>query len=466
MGYNFWIVIASLASPAVLQRLWFSLWLSVVVVVIALVGGGGLAVAERLQRVYSPRWFLTICSLVLFLPPTIVGTAFIQLFGRAGDLNNIVTSLGLLPWPILYTPWAVLLAHAWYNIPLAYLGIKASVEQISIHTEDMAKICGARSVHVLRDFFWPHMRSAVLSMAGIIFLYNFTSFVLPLMLGGIHAQTLEVYLYQQVYLYHHYSTAYFVAILQTLMLGVIIAIALRGRPISIDRLMPGAAAQPASLPLRCGRWWLAGYLIAPLFSLVGHVLVRLQWSALVALVHTRFFGGLVRSGLLAAIVIPSVIMFNISARRGARWLVILLTISPVTLGFIWLLIIGRGWVSLILALIIGLLPLASYFFDHARRQLPAHLFETATVLGANVWQKKLLELNLLRPALWRVAALAAVFVLGDVTLANVLAPSTAPTGMQVALALVAHYRFQIGSVAMVIMLALIISVQSLIYARD
>lgn len=462
MELGLWSVIS---SESVIHRLWFSLWLSSVVTLVAVTLGGGLAVVERLQRLTTPRWFTALCTVPIFLPPVIVGTGFIHLFGQAGDINDALALFGLPSVHLLYRPLAVLIAHAYYNIPLAYVALRAASQNIAPYTEDAARLCGARTSALLRQLYWPNLKRALAGIAAIIFLYNFTSFVLPLLLGGIQAQTLEVWLYQRIYLWHDYATAVRVAILQTIILATVIGVLLRGRIFQFDRMTPVSGAQPTPAGLSLARAIIAAALIAPLLSLILHALRGSTWPVFITLAHTNFFPGVLRSALLVAVVGGLTIGISLFVRGSFSWSILWLTLSPVTLAFLWLVSIGQGYLSLGLALVCGFLPIAGYFIDQARKQQPRAWPETAQCVGATAWQQHRLELQFLRPTVLRLTGLVSVFVLGDVTLATLLAPHAAPTGMQVALNLISNYRFQLGSLAMVIMLIIIIGLQLLLYAR-
>lgn len=462
MGLGLWSVIT---SEPVVHRLWFSLWLSSIVSIVAVTLGGGLALLERLRRIAAPRWFTALCIVPIFLPPVIIGTGFIHLFGHAGAINAALTLFGLPSVQLLYRPLAVIIAHAYYNIPLAYLALRAATQSIAPYTEDAARLCGAHTSALLRQIYWPNLKRALLGIAAIIFLYNFTSFILPLLLGGIQAQTLEVWLYQRIYLWHDYATAVSVAILQTIILGTVVGIMLRGRIFQFDRVAPVSGAQRTPAGLSLVRALMAAALIAPLLSLVLHALSGSTWQIFITLTQTDFFPGLLRSAVLVVVVGGLTMAISLLVRGSFSWSILWLTLSPVTLAFLWLVIIGQGYLSLGLALVCGFLPMAGYFIDQARKQQPRLWRETVHCLGANAWQQRWLEIQFLRPTLLRLTGLVGVFVLGDVTLATLLAPHQAPTGMQVALGLVANYRFQLGSLAMVIMLIVIISLQLLLYAR-
>lgn len=462
MEHSIWFLIS---SAAVQQRLWFSLWLSSVVVIGALILGGGLALWEHWCRTPSATWFLALCALPLFLPPVIVGTGFIHLLGQVGDINNVLKALGLEPVQFLYTPTAVLVAHLYYNIPLAYLGLKLAFDQVSRHIEEAAQLLGASRWAQWRDVLWPQSKRALIGIGAIIFLYNLTSFALPLLLGGIQAQTLEVWLYQQIYFYHNTTAAYTIAGLQTLLLIILLGFIMRRQIVTPQQFIPQATTITVPLVLLVVRLVLAVVLLTPLLSLSLHTLWQVNWSMFVTLSQTDFFPGIGRSLILAVSVVLVAIVISLVLRGGFSWFVALLTLSPVTLGFIWLVTLGKGYLSFSLALLCGALPLVSYCIDYGLKQRPSFFIETAQWLGANRWQQYWLELGWLRPALKRAAAVGVTFVLGDVALANLLAPHQAPTGMQVALSLISNYRFALGSLAMVTMLILIGLLQLGLYVR-
>lgn len=472
MEYSLWHIVT---QPAVLSRLWFTIWQSSLTVVIALLVGGGLAVAERWLRETTPRWFTTLCSLVVFLPPLMITTGFIATYGKAGLLNWLLTSLGIEPVQLLYTKAAVVLAHSYYNIPLAFLLVRAGLAAIPKTLEDSAAVLGARGWHRLTQLFWPYLRRPLFGVSALIFLYCFTSFIVPLQLGGNQAQTLEVWLYQEIYLYHRYAVAAWVAGLQFFVLAVCVSALLWAQPKIASQKNPSQKTavefskkirRPTHVALSGLRLVATAFLITPLLLLLVRATTTLSGTPLTALWHSQFFTGLGRSLLVAATALLITIALVFSTRLPSWLGLVLVAISPITITFIWFTTFGKGYPSLIGAFIIILLPVVALIFQTVRAKQPRWLMGTARLLGASRLQQRLLDWRLTTPAVSRSIALGGIIILGDATLSSLLSRADQPLAMPVVLNFIASYRFGLGSMALAVMLVLFILTLSITYARD
>ncbi|MFA6475075.1 MAG: ABC transporter permease subunit [Patescibacteria group bacterium] len=428
MAYQLWSVI------------WFTLWQASLTTLLAIFLGGSLALFERATRAHPPTFLFPIFYLPVFLPPILVSTSFIQLFSGSS---------------LLYTPTMVVLAHLYYNIPLAYLAIHSALQAISFHTEESARVLGANNKQLFLTLWWPQLKPTILGVAGIIFLYCITSFALPLQLGGIHAQTLEVWLYQRIILYHDYNLVGWITGLQTVIFSLVILLIIRPNLKPQLSFTPPTIIHHSSFFIHFIHACLAIIVLTPLAFFVFKTISQTNLKTLTLLTHSHFFLSILWTTMLASSVIITTLFISLLLKSSFKISVLLLTLSPVTLGFIWLLILGQSKLSLWLALVIGLVPITNYFIAQSYRQLPEYFHNTAKILGANYLQQYLLEINWLKPTISQVISLGIAFVFGDIALASLLAPNNAPTSMQVAFGLLSSYHFQVGSLALVCILGII-----------
>lgn len=139
------------------------------------------------------------------LPPITVALGFYLFFGHSGYLNNALRGLFELkepPLPVLYSLWAVVLAHAFYNAPVFARFVHTAWNSLDPTLEE---VCAALGASRLRAFFTvtlPLLAPAILSAAVLVFVLCFLSFAIPLSLGGARYATVEVgvYLYARIYL--------------------------------------------------------------------------------------------------------------------------------------------------------------------------------------------------------------------------------------------------------------------------
>lgn len=470
MGYSLWDIIT---QSAILSRVWFTVWQSGVTVILALLVGGGLAVLERQLRTATPRWFLALCSLIVFLPPLIISTGFIMAYGRVGALNQLIQLLGSAPLQLLYTKATVAAAHSYYNIPLAFLVLRAALANVPQSLEDTAAVCGARGRQVLTDLYWPLIRRPVMACAALIFLYCFTSFIVPLQLGGHQAQTLEVWLYQEIYLYHNYAAAGLIAASQLIILASLVAMLLKLKPTMLTNT-GGFNTTTASSPplikskivLRLYRLVITIFLAGPLMVLVARSMSAISWKNITLLAQSQFGLGLGRSLLIATSALSLALLLVWLLRLPNTLTLTLVAISPVTLTFVWFFVLGKGNISLIAAFVVILLPVVGVLFQTVRARQPKFLTRTAELLGASPLQVRLLEWRLTQPAVRRSVALGSIIVLGDATLSSLLSQADKPLAMPVVMGFIASYRFELGSLALSVLLLSFSILLMLAYAHD
>jgi thiamine transport system permease protein len=145
---------------------------------------------------------LTIVPFVL--PAIAVALGFTILFGRHGWLNDALMALFDLPEPpvkLLYTLWAIVLAHAFYNAPLIARAVNAAWERLDPSYEESARALGASPRRVFRTITLPQLLPALASSMTIVFIFSFLSFPIVLTLGGARYSTIEVEIYTQVMAY-------------------------------------------------------------------------------------------------------------------------------------------------------------------------------------------------------------------------------------------------------------------------
>lgn len=424
-----------------------SLWYSIAATIISLLLGGGLAVAERLWQQPMRRWFMSVMLLPVFLPPVIVSTSFI-----------------VLPLP-LYTPWAVILAFCYYNVPLAYLLLRTAISRISSTTETAAEIMGANRWQRWQTVLLPQLKLPLLGVAAIIFLYCFTSFILPLQLGGVHGQTLEVWLYQQIYLYHQPGTALLAAGMQFGILALLIVLSYRSVTYSVSTKTVPEQFLGHGWPIRIIRFLLSSIVLVPLIHFGWKLLSTVSMTDVVTLWDSNFLPALVRTIVIMIIAVSSAIVIVWFGRFGTRFALIWLTVSPVTISFLWYQLLGKGYISLLGSFVLLVLPICTLLIHQARSQISTYVFNTARLLGADWWQRAHLELGLLRPTLRQAIIWSSVIVVGDATISSAVAPYGSPLAMPYALQLIGSYRFAVGSLAMLIIMSVIGTIIFFGYAR-
>jgi thiamine transport system permease protein len=152
---------------------------------------------DQLGPFTGRRFVLALFALPLSLPAIIGVMALLSLFGRNGLLTHLLSSTDLSWSPDIYGIGGILLAHVFFNMPLAVRLIINATDQIPEAHWKLAESLRFSVVDQLRLLFWPVTRQALPGIAGLVFMLCVTSFSIVLVLGGgPSATTIEVAIYQ------------------------------------------------------------------------------------------------------------------------------------------------------------------------------------------------------------------------------------------------------------------------------
>lgn len=144
--------------------------------------------------------FYTAVTLPFILPTVVVAAAFNSLVGSSGWLNLFlmqVFHLAAPPIQILNTLTIILIAHIFYNTSVFVRVVGAAWAQLEIEQEQAASTLGASAWKRFWLITLPLLKQSIISALLMVFLFDFTSFGVILLLGGPTFNTLEVEIYQQ-----------------------------------------------------------------------------------------------------------------------------------------------------------------------------------------------------------------------------------------------------------------------------
>ncbi len=207
-----------LADPYLRHVLGFSLWQALLSTLLSL--GLAIPVARALarRRFIGRRLLLKLFGLSLVLPVIIAIFGIVAVHGKQGWLPQLLHGLGLPPGNYLYGLLGILLAHVFFNMPLAARLLLQSIESIPESSWRLASQLGMRSSHIFRLLEWPLIRAQLPGLASLIFMLCFTSFTTVLALGGgPKSTTLEVAVYQALRFDFDLATAGGLALVQLLL---------------------------------------------------------------------------------------------------------------------------------------------------------------------------------------------------------------------------------------------------------
>ena len=149
----------------------------------------GVPLAYILAR-YRTRWKTVFTALIL-LPivlPAYAGVfAFIIFFGRYGTLNLLLVEMGLIKTPInfIYGLHGLIFIQALHMLPFIVLSLSAGFTNIDPSFEEAAEVEGASGFRRFFTVTLPLCTPTYLAGAVIVFLWPFTDWLTPLILGQV-----------------------------------------------------------------------------------------------------------------------------------------------------------------------------------------------------------------------------------------------------------------------------------------
>jgi len=184
----------------VLRPLGFTIWQAALSTVLTLlIGLPGAYVFARYT--FMGKTMLRILTTLPFILPTVVvAAAFNALLGPRGWVNLLLMGIFELeapPLKVINTLGAILLAHIFYNTTIVLRLVGGAWSQLDARLEHAARSLGASSWQAFWEVTLPLLRPAILSATLLVFLFDFTSFGVILLLGGARYTTLEVEIYIQ-----------------------------------------------------------------------------------------------------------------------------------------------------------------------------------------------------------------------------------------------------------------------------
>jgi len=172
---------------------------------------------------FRGKTLLRALTAVPFLLPTVVVAAsFTSLLGSHGLLNTILqSSNSLFPFfPLssftLHPFLAILLAHLFYNTTIIIRIVGAALSNLDPKLEQTARTLGADSLRVWLKVILPLLRPSILAASLLVFLFDFTSFGVILLLGNSQLSTLETEIYFQAVRQFNLPLAALLSIIQLL----------------------------------------------------------------------------------------------------------------------------------------------------------------------------------------------------------------------------------------------------------
>lgn len=164
-----------------------TLWLSTLVLLTSTLFGIPLAYILARYRQHGKTVFTALILLPIVLPAYAGVFAFIIFFGKFGTLNLLLMEAGIISTPInfIYGLHGLVFVQALHMLPFIVLSLAAGFTQIDPAFEEAAEVEGASGFRRFITVTLPLCTPTYLAGAVIVFLWPFTDWLTPLILGQV-----------------------------------------------------------------------------------------------------------------------------------------------------------------------------------------------------------------------------------------------------------------------------------------
>lgn len=401
--------------------------------VLGMMGALGLCAIEKPRRL---AFVELLCLVPVWLPPLFVVLSIL----------NIFTRIGGFPYGMI----GVVLVHVVMTMGLVAVSLSRTIRQRLGRQVELAWLEGASRWKLFRQGFIPQLQSEFLWLGLVIFGFSFTSFSVPLLVGGGQANSLEIYIYQQLRSGGGFSAVLGLGLVEwaVLMLLAQPFMLLRAQPRQELTRLKMVALQPAlvlpmattGLVLLGGGWsWQAGYQQFQKFPELQTALpTAVTYSALVAIGTGVTFALLV--GLIAIV----------SPHRGLRWLMLSNSAPTTVIVGTSLLLFGtfsggEAIFKLVLGFVILFLPSIYRLLGLSAVEALQEQIHVARLCGASHWRigTRIVLPQISRELSW-IAALGSLWAVGDFALSRIVLPQDLTLAMIIQ-GLMSSYRLDLAS---------------------
>jgi thiamine transport system permease protein len=460
------------------------------------------------------KFLKALTTIPFILPSILVVLGFILFWGRQGVVNSVLMRLTGQDKPvldILYSFKAILLAHVFYNFPIALRLIAAWWEGMGENQHQAARTLGASEGRIFSTITFPQLLPGMISAGSLIFLYCFMSFAVVLVLGGgPRYSTMEVEVYRLIKYSLDFGRGGALALVETLTTLFLTWFYIRRESRNIHReSLIQSKMHWKDLQSRT-KLLTAAYFVLILFIIFGPILTVMVQSFLVQTTRTgpvevslRWYREIVAapgslrgnnaqllaqsmrnslflgfSTLLLTLIIGSYTSW-VLARYDFRFpgltetvIMMPMGVSSVVLGmgYLWLLRGGRlgavpAVLSIILAHTVIALPFVLRALTPAMKRIRQSLLDASRLMGAGgVRQFLSIELPLVKPGLITGGAFALAISLGEINATLILSDAGIPTIPIAILRLIGTYKFYsacaLGTILILICLAAFILIDA------
>ncbi|MCY4288894.1 MAG: thiamine/thiamine pyrophosphate ABC transporter permease ThiP [Aestuariivita sp.] len=450
----------------------FTIWQATLSAVISVLLAVPLARALARRNFVGRGVVITLLGAPFLLPVIVAVFGLLAVFGRNGVLNAVLETFAFEPISI-FGLHGVVLAHVFFNLPLATRFILQGWQEIPAERFRLAASLGMDTQAINRHLEWPMLKKVLPCAFVVIFAVCTTTFAVALILGGgPRATTVELAIYQSLRFEFDLRRAAFLALMQ---IGIMVLLAFIAHRILAPALLSHRMDRPVI------RWDGRGFAIRMIdygvivgaigFLLMPITMVMIQGLpkilSLPAVVWESLFRSLIVAVSSTIIVLGILIPMSYAAARRPRqsvWIesagLMSFAVSSLVLGTGLFVVINPIMRPDMLALPITALVNALATLPFALRsvlpafcQAEADYGRLADSIGLTPWARlKFIFLQRSKREIGFIAGLAAALSMGDLGVITLFALPDTPTLPLQIYRLMGAYRMQEAAGASVLLL--------------
>lgn len=448
-------------SPADLSAIRFTVSQAIVSALVSVALAVPTARALARRRFFGRNILISLLGAPFLLPVIVAIIGLLSVFGRSGVLNQLLELIGLPPISI-YGFQGVVLAHVFFNLPLA---TRLILQGWLAVPSERYRLAATLNAPIHKFIERPMLRQTVPGAFLVVFLICLTSFAVALTLGGgPRATTVELAIYQALRFDFDLGRA---ALLACIQFVICAGAALVAWQVTLPDQFGAGLDRTVQRWDASSRWDLVCLVGVALFLLVPLCMIVLRGAAGLVDMPTQVWDAALRSiGIAVVAALLSVSMAVALAHRGGG-LVTAIGMLPLAASS---LVIGTGLFLLVFPFIqpaqlalpittlvnaIFALPFVLRIVAPAIDNAQSRYGRLADSLGLQGWARmRLLVLPRIRPQVGFAVGLAAALAMGDLGVIALFAGEAEATLPLVMYRLMGAYRMDQAASAALLLVAI------------
>lgn len=218
--------------------MWFTFWQASASTLLTVLVALPLSAVVANVRFPGRSLVKAIVMVPFVLPTVVVAGAFLA---TAERLN-----LESGPFALKRSVFAILAAHAFFNVAVVVRTVGGYWTQLSRDDERAARVLGSRPAMVFLRITLRRLMPALSAAVSIVFLFTFTSFGVVLILGGLGERTIETEIFRYALVRSDFASAAALSVVQLVAVALLVVLnmRLRSRLPRNDRVTMDRATRP------------------------------------------------------------------------------------------------------------------------------------------------------------------------------------------------------------------------------